>query len=191
MLTGLLANKLKVNITNIEHLYMKLAEYNDAVSKGFIEKSYVFGPINSSPQYIDRLWKLNKMTRKRSKKPTRFSETTSILNYQAIPGFTKHDKGGLKNISTELAAATHHEIPGFSKNEKNTSKRRKITPSEISNITIHSIHVKLEKGTDTKRNKTGRIKTVKSKTLTAPTKNKKSERKTANLMDIYVPIRRF
>ncbi|XP_026317300.1 uncharacterized protein LOC113228249 [Hyposmocoma kahamanoa] len=172
--TGLLANKLKVNITNIEHLYIKPAEYKDADSKGFVEKTYVFGPINSSPQDNERLWTLTKISRhkrklgdeKRNKKSTEFSEPTTISNHQGTPGSRKHGNGQHRKSQG---------IPEFRKNESN-----------ITNMTLYPVHAKDEKGKNKKSNESDGIKPGNYNTLTRPIKGK--QRETTDLMDIYVPI---
>lgn len=187
MLTGLLANQLKINVTNIETLYMKPAEFRDFVSKGFIEKTYVFGPINSNPQNIKSLWNLTKIyynkkkmdAKERNKTSTKFSETTATLNYPANTGFSKRDKNIEKNKSTELAQAIHQDISELKKTE-----------SSIPNITSYPVYIKYEKSKNRKSKITDRIKTRSSIKLIKSIKYKQGNRKPTNLMNIYVPIRK-
>lgn len=192
MLTGLLAIKMNINLTNIEHLCIKEIDFTDAVSKGFIEKTYVIGPINFSPQKIEKLWKLTKtsaekkkMNKKRNKNSTLITETTTIVSHQQITVSTNYSKDEQEGKFTERIATIHHESPKFKTNEK-----RNVEPSDIPNLTTTPDFILGQEGKDTARYKTVRIKSGNFKTLTEPFKDKQSEGTAMDSMDIYVPIRK-
>lgn len=188
LLTGLLAIKLNINLTNIEHLAIGLDEFKTAVSKGFIEKPYVVGPINFTPKNIEKLWKLTKNStdkmkmyyKKINENKTAFSETMTILKPQRITPSLNNNKDGRTGNFTELVAS---ERPGFRKNEK-----RKMKAFEITKFTFAPVLIIYDEGKNITRNKTGRIKNAYFKTRTAPIKNKQREETTTDSMDIYVPI---
>lgn len=194
LLTGLLANKLKINATNIKHLYLTPRKFNEAVSRGFIEKTYVFGPNNFTPQYIEILWKLYKMTTEKSKNRKKinkesivFSGIAKTLNYLQAPAFRKYEKLYLLyngNNTKQIAhLSINREFSELKKYEKVKIKKGETKLSGVTNITIDPLFKKKEKVKVKKRNLIGW-------THIEPNNENQKEKNISDLKDIYVRTRK-